>query len=67
MTTATASTATVRTSAVTGPVIFREQSLQEVLEISFGVLKSHYLDAMAQQLQSASCWQSAEAALFGIR
>lgn len=46
---------------------FREQSLQEVLEISFGVLGSHYLAVMSHQLQSAATWQSAEAALFGIR
>ena len=62
---------TVAVSAVTGlnsrPCESREQSLQEVLEISFGVLRSHYLAGLGQQLQSASCWQSAEAALFGIR
>ena len=45
----------------------REQSLQEVLEISFAVLKGHYLAAFGQQLQTASSWQTAEAALFGIR
>ena len=45
----------------------RDQSLQEILEISFGVLKSHYLGAFGQQLQSAASWQAAEAALFGIR
>ena len=38
-----------------------------MLEISFGVLRSHYLAALGQQLQSASCWQAAEAALFGLR
>jgi len=45
----------------------REQSLQEVLEISFGVLKVDYLAPFGQQLQAANSWQAAEAALFGIR
>ena len=45
----------------------REQSLQEVLEISFGVLKGSYLATFGQQLQTASSWQAAEAALFAIR
>ena len=45
----------------------REQSLQEVLEISFGMLKGSYLAYFGQQLQSAASWQAAEAALFAIR
>jgi len=45
----------------------REQSLQEVLEISFGVLKGNYLAYFGQQLQGAASWQAAEAALFAIR
>ncbi|KAA6422701.1 MAG: hypothetical protein FRX49_07236 [Trebouxia sp. A1-2] len=44
-----------------------EQSLQEVLEISFGVLKGNYLAYFGQQLQSAASWQATEAALFAIR
>lgn len=48
-------------------LLSREQSLQEVLEISFGVLKGDYLTHFGQQLQTASSWQAAEAALFGIR
>ncbi|DBA84873.1 TPA: hypothetical protein ACH3X1_005892 [Trebouxia sp. C0004] len=46
---------------------FREQSLQEVLEISFGVLKGSYLAYFGQQLQGAASWQAVEAALFAIR
>lgn len=46
---------------------YRDQSLQEVLEIVFGVLKADYLNFCGQLLQSSNSWQESEAALFGIR
>lgn len=46
---------------------FREQVLLDVLDTAYGLLKFEFIRIAGQQLQTATTWQQAEAAVFLVR